>query len=580
MGKRKERIQILSKLLSGYSKDFSERILDIEKFKIVDDSNNVIHTLPYYLTNGAIIMPHEKKNCDDLLKLMDTNNCIALCDEFTADGIVEHGILTGNLSDLKSLLSYPDSRVYIIGRNYYNLEDNPNILTITNADISISEVLGIKERHKSSDKRDISKLTVDKQEVYLKIRELLREYKQIVTLGDATQGKRLLECLNGILENLKLFPEYINEKSINTILEEINISKEGFDEYVRLLNLYNSINDELEKGNLESDSDTVKTELDRRIEQITGKDVSSDINERTQEDYTKKIAMKINCLSQMAEIIFPIMQDPAINSIIDTLSQFFDRSLTPKELTYDERNRIKDKIIRFEKRRNNDDMLERAYLNYDIDLISEGKIGETEYVSIRDGYKNSRKTEIHTMDGVYQIDVDDKKTNVRYQHTFSRNGKSYSLEVDMPLTSEDNEKVWLIKPNGNDTMYSEVYWKNAENDYSVYKKYKGHKRTFYYRSKNDILELKPIRIEDENDYNQQKSRNNKLSLEFVTPELDKMTLSAIIHSIKGVMPKEILEVYRTVNPKIATLIENYGVEVQDDKTKKRRSAPNGHEEPE
>ena len=467
MGKRKERIQILSKLLSGYSKDFSERILDIEKFKIVDDSNNVIHTLPYYLTNGAIIMPHEKKNCDDLLKLMDTNNCIALCDEFTADGIVEHGILTGNLSDLKSLLSYPDSRVYIIGRNYYNLEDNPNMLTITDEDISISEVLGIKERHKSSDKRDISKLTVDKQEVYLKIRELLREYKQIVTIGDATQGKRLLECLDGILENLKLFPEYINEKSINTILEEIKISEEGFDEYVRLLNLYNSINDELEKGNLESDSDTVKTELDRRIEQITGKDVSSDINERTQEDYTKKIAMKINCLSQMAEIIFPIMQDPAINSIIDTLSQFFDRSLTPKELTDDERNRIKDKIIRFEKRKNNDDMLERAYLNYDIDLISEGKIGETEYVLIRDGYKKSRKTEIHTMDGVYQIDVDDKKTNVRYQHTFSRNGKSYSLEVDMPLTSEDNEKVWLIKPNGNDTRYSEVYWKNAENDYSI-----------------------------------------------------------------------------------------------------------------
>ena len=452
--------------------------------------------------------------------------------------------------------------------------------------------MGKKEKHKSSDKNDNLMSTINKQEAYLRIRELLREYKQIVSVGDATQGKRLLECLNSILENLKYFPEYINEKSINTILKEVQISDEDLNKYTRLHNLYNSLDNEIERSNLWLESDTVKTELDRRIEQITGNEASSNINETAQEDYTK-IAMKINYLNQMAELVFPIMQDPEINSIIDVLSHFFDRDLTPKELTYDEKNRIRDIIIRFEKRHGERE-LERYYLDYDPDLISEGKIGETKYVLIRDGYKRSRKTEIHTMDGVYKIDVDDNKTNVRYLHTFFRNGYSYSLEVDMPLTSEDYEKVWLIKPNGNDTRYSEVYWKNAENDYSVYKKYKRHRRTYYYRSKNDILELKPIKIEDENDSNQQ------ASLKFIEQELDTMTYSAIKHSIKGVMPKEILELYRTVNPKITTLIENYGVEVQENKIgkislpikgtsahklednvgKKRRSTPENHEEPE
>ena len=147
--------------------------------------------------------------------------------------------------------------------------------------------MGKKEKHKSSDKNDNLRPTINKQEAYLRIRELLREYKQIVSLGDVTQGKRLLECLNSILENLKYFPEYINEKSINTILKEVQISDEDLNKYTRLLNRYNSLNDELENSNLGLESDTVKTELDRRIEQITENEHSADIDDGNKKDYSK-----------------------------------------------------------------------------------------------------------------------------------------------------------------------------------------------------------------------------------------------------------------------------------------------------
>lgn len=457
--------------------------------------------------------------------------------------------------------------------------------------------MGKKEKHKSSDKNDNLRSTINKQEAYLRIRELLREYKQIVSLGDVTQGKRLLECLNSILENLKYFPEYINEKSINTILKEVQISDEDLNKYTRLLNIYNSLNDELEKSNLGLESDTVKTELDRRIEQITENEHSADIDDGNKKDYTK-IANKINYLSEMAEIISPIMQDPEINSIIATLSQFFDRDLTKHRLTISEKDKIRDRIIGFEKRRklrnSRGEELEDIYLYHDTDLISEEKIGENYYILIRDEYKKSRKTEIHTMNGIYEIDASDK-TNVGLSHIFTRDGKNCTLDVFMPIEPDGFEKVNFSKQNKED----EIYMKIGKKDYSVHKRSGSSEAVFYYDSKEDVLNARPSRSE-------RRKEGNSINLlsflvpKIIEPELDATTCSAIKHSIKGVLPKEVLELYRTTNPEIASLIENYGVEVQenriskislpikgisahkpeDNNGKKRRSTPEDHEEPE
>ena len=46
--------------------------------------------------------------------------------------------------------------------------------------------------------------------------------------------------------------------------------------------------------------------------------------------------------------------------------------------------------------------------------------------------------------------------------------------------------------------------------------------------------------------------------------VNKITEFAIAHNIKGVIPKEILELYRTEMPIFATLIDNYGVRIPDE----------------
>ena len=104
MGK-KER---LSELLSGCSESFRNKIFHIENYKIRDDSGEEVHTLPYYLNNGLIMFDEEKKNCRQLIHLMDTNNCIALCNGSTAESMTEHEIFTGNLSGISEVLSNPN----------------------------------------------------------------------------------------------------------------------------------------------------------------------------------------------------------------------------------------------------------------------------------------------------------------------------------------------------------------------------------------------------------------------------------------------------------------------------------------
>ena len=49
-----------------------------------------------------------------------------------------------------------------------------------------------------------------------------------------------------------------------------------------------------------------------------------------------------------------------------------------------------------------------------------------------------------------------------------------------------------------------------------------------------------------------------------SPELNKLTLFAIEHSIRGVIPKEILEIYRSIMPTKAALIDNYGVRIPEE----------------
>ena len=50
----------------------------------------------------------------------------------------------------------------------------------------------------------------------------------------------------------------------------------------------------------------------------------------------------------------------------------------------------------------------------------------------------------------------------------------------------------------------------------------------------------------------------------IDQELNTITEFAIAHNIKGVIPKEILELYRTEMPIFATLIDNYGVRIPDE----------------
>ena len=273
------------------NKKHLKRILNIEQnFNMVNSSSNPVHTLSYYIAN-TIDKGLETKYLHLLVDLMQKKDSIIFCDEKTAQRIIREVAFGNGYSALERLIEENKGDFYFTGNLAHKLEEEPYLIKIENANISILDLLGSKkgpdiqtsknEPDIQSRKIDTKKLA-DKKEAYIRIQRLLDEYFDILQYKAPNDGQRLINCICSILNLLRVFPEYeyINEDILIKLFERIPISDEDYKQYLYLLDTYNSINDQIENGTA------------------------------TKYDMGKSIAL----YSQMAELIYPTMEDETIKA--------------------------------------------------------------------------------------------------------------------------------------------------------------------------------------------------------------------------------------------------------------------------
>ena len=289
---KKHEMDVFANYIESFAfgnKTHFKQILNIEQnFNMVNSSSKPVHTLSYHIAN-TIDKGLETKYLHLIVDLMQKKDSIIFCDEKTAQRII-HEVAFGNgYSALERLIEENKGNFYITGNLAHKLEEEPYLIKIENANISILDLLESKkgpdiqtsknEPDIQSRKIDTKKLA-DKKEAYIRIQRLLDEYFDILQYKAPNDGQRLINCICSILNLLRVFPEYINEDILITLFERIPISDENYNQYLELLNTYNSINDEIKNGTA------------------------------TKYDMGKSIAL----YSQMAELIYPTMEDETIKA--------------------------------------------------------------------------------------------------------------------------------------------------------------------------------------------------------------------------------------------------------------------------
>ena len=522
----------LSEFLACYTDEsFKERIMHIERdFKIIGQSNEKIHTLPYYIANSGL--PVElRAEALKLLKLMKNNNSIIISDEKNAINCLYD---LHSYPKLRELLSIPDSSYYIKGIVNYDLQKDReacSMLRVANSNQSVLDVLGYKtEKNNEKDKTDYID-SLKKHDAFLETKALLKEYFEIIECEDIVRGQRLIECICGILNNLRLFPEYIDKETIDELFHAIPISDKDYEKYLDLVRQYN--------------------------------DIDKQINEY-RDDSRKNIATAMVLREEMAILISPVIKNGNMFDIFSNLNNYyFGKDINVITLLSDERFTINQKIIDHE---------EDLDYRYKLDKIkdyaihqkpfkkSEGKVGAKEFVLIifpANNLDHFDSVEIHTLDSVHLLRVTNDAKHLTYTRVNnSKNRDKSIITVKMPLDDSAEERVIFEKPNGD----KETFYPSEINDYVVKKENNDCSTRRHYYSKHHILT-------GEHHYVSTIKKKTAdglgrfLPAKPINPEINILTQRAIMFNIKGVIPREVLELYRKVMPKNAALIDNYGVSV-------------------
>ena len=309
--------------------------------------------------------------------------------------------------------------------------------------------------------------------IFQEIRESLDDYERIVSTEEIAEGDTFFLCICEILKKLLYFPEYVDVEKINSVLKQIELYNEDLKKYKKIQDKY-------------------------RIYSNVGK--------------------KTVVLGEMAKIIRPMMHNKTFDSFFrGELRDIFCRDLiitNSKGLTKDQREKIRRNLESIYKKRDKKnagvffERLQRYYQNYNDDVISEGRIGNVDYILKYDIYNSREKIEIYTADGVYEFDLNNPE-QISYLNTYyDERKKAYRLEVTMPKHKSGKYKVWLYKPNGEIEHYSSLLFPDTQSNH------------------------------------------------------EEITKRAILHNIKGVIPREILEILRTIKPDVADKIDSYNVDYQ------------------
>ena len=525
------------------NKKYLKKIHNIEKnFNMVNSSSNPVHTLSYYIAN-TIDKGLETKYLHLMVDLMQKKDSIIFCDEKTAQRIIREVAFGNGYSALERLIEENEGNFYITGNLAHKLEEEPYLIRIENANISILDLLGSRKRpniQTSKNEPDIqsrkidTKKLADKKEAYIRIQGLLNEYFDILKYKAPNDGQRLINCICSILNLLRVFPEYINEDILINLFERIPISDEDYNQYLALLDSYNSINNDIKNGTA------------------------------TKYDMAKSIVLS----SQMAEMIYPTMEDETIKAFFQKISPFFEKDIDMKKLSEDEEKELRDILSASSKDNfllnHGKNLFEiESYLDYKDDHRI-GLIGNKLFVLMkrRDGvFQELTGIEIHTIDEAYTIGItnDDKALKYKYEFDFNKIGGPCTLEVYMPLKGS-RESVTFKTPDGKEERFTIL----NDGSCSVSKKTRTSDTLFEYNSYKDFLDRRPAKSQTTKNDEKNSIFDRVFPPKPIDQELNKITEVAIAHNIKGVIPKEILELYRTEMPIFATLIDNYGVRIPDE----------------
>ena len=528
------------------NKEYLRKILNIEhEFNMANSSSNPVHTLPYYIAN-TIKRGLETKSLNLLVDLMQKKDSTIFCDEKTAQRIIREVASGDGYHAMKRFIEENEGNFYITGNLAHKLEEEPYLIIIKNANtnINILDLLGTKNKaniQTRKNKLEIqtrkidTKRLADKKEAYIRIRELLYEYFDIIKYKAPNDGKRLIDCICDILNLLRVFPEYFNESILIKLFENIPISDEEYKQYLALLNDYNSINEQIKNGTA------------------------------TKYDMVNSIFLS----SQMAKMIYPTMKDETITGFFKNIFPFFKKDIELNELSEDEEKKWRN-ILSSQCKDNF--LLNQGKNPFEIDIYSTpkkdhsiGLIGDKLYVLLRKrkGVCSTELSgiEIHTINEVYTIDIadDDNALKYKWEFDFNKMGGPRTLEVYMPLKGS-RESASLKTPDGKEEGFTML----DDGRCLVFKKTRNSETMFEYNSYEDFLTRNPSKSETIRNENQG-------VLEKIFPakpidqELNKITEFAIAHNIKGVIPKDILELYRSEIPIFATLIDNYGLRIPDER---------------
>ena len=526
-------LELLKNYLTHFDVWFQDKILSLENnHHFVNTSSESVHTLPYYVAIYSNDIDREPY--DRIIRLMQKNNFIVFCDREKGQEIVR--VIDLDLNNhgydfFRSIFNELGGNIYFHDNYVYSLDEEPLLIGVENEDINILELLRDTRQNGTNNPGIDSEALIDKKEIYLKLRELLDKYFKIIKSPSPTDGVTLINCICDILNCLRLFPEYIDEKKLIKLFNYIPISNEDYNRYVSLLESYNNLEEQIESGEASDDN----------------------------------IARKIAYYSEMQSIIRPVIEDQELKSVLEKVKPYFNKDIQLHKLTNQEEQSLRLNLIHNEKKyfsnKKESEIFSTDYSFYEKNKPQYGGIGETSYALIGNGrghYAINKYIEIHTKDGVFTIGItDDKKTLTFKEEFFTKkfNGVC-TLEVHMPLEGK-KEMVSLKTPNGNEEMFA-IF---DDGRCSVFKDSPTSSTIYHYNSFQDFLLGIPCDSNTTEKISSSGILGNLIPPIPPSPELNKLTLFAIEHSIRGVIPKEILEIYRSIMPTKAALIDNYGVSI-------------------